>query len=30
MRIKPILIICLTVLMFTPVSWAEEKGGGGS
>jgi hypothetical protein len=28
MRIKPILIICLTVLMFTPVSWAEEKGGG--
>lgn len=28
MRIKSILIICLTVLMFTPVSWAEEKGGG--
>jgi hypothetical protein len=28
MRIKPILIICLTVLMFTPISWAEEKGGG--
>jgi hypothetical protein len=28
MRIKPILIICLIVLMFTPISWAEEKGGG--
>jgi hypothetical protein len=27
MRIKPILIICLTVLMYTQVSWAEEKGG---
>jgi hypothetical protein len=27
MRIKPMLTICLTVLMFTPVSWAEEKGG---
>jgi hypothetical protein len=28
MRIKPILINCLIVLMFTPISWAEEKGGG--
>jgi hypothetical protein len=28
MRIKPILINCLIVLMFTPMSWAEEKGGG--
>lgn len=28
MRIRPFLIICLSVLMFTPVSWAEEKGGG--
>ncbi len=27
MRIKSILIICLTVLMFPPLTWAEEKGG---
>ncbi|WP_372683741.1 hypothetical protein [Desulfosarcina sp.] len=28
MCIKPILIICLTVLVLAPISWAEEKGGG--